>query len=194
MCPPFLTGESGTSGRSERDNRGENANGASSVERALPREKIFAQAVWRKLPRRQMAVYPLRTMEDASQRVTLNGPLTETTLKLVFRIVSRIAFSPVRLSSEITSTAPLFTSTVARTTPGSAISLFFSLRPQPGHSQPLIRTSHWSRPCLRGFADALNELRHTVAASPPITNCRRSIFHLMSSAAYTALRSGSHSA
>ena len=106
------------------------------------------------------------------------GPLIETTLKLVFSMVSRIAFSPTRLSAAMTFTSPLLTFTVASTTPGILISLFLSLRPQPGHSQPLMRTIHFCCAFFRGVASAPKD---TVVAMPAIKNCRRSMVYLRAS-------------
>ena len=112
------------------------------------------------------------------QGLDSEGPWMETTLKLVFSIVSRMVFSPVRLSAEI-ATSPLLTLTVARTTPGICISLFWSLRPQPVHSQPLIWTAHWSSLRSPGAAETMDGIR--LAAIPPITNWRRFMIHLVAS-------------
>ena len=118
------------------------------------------------------------SIEYAHQGLIRTGPLIEITLKLVFSIVSRMAFSSIRLSAAITLTSPLLTFTVASTTPGNVVSFFLSLRPQPGHSQPLMRTIHCCCSFFRGVAKAP---KHTVVARPAIKNCRRSMFHLMAS-------------
>ena len=95
-----------------------------------------------------------------------------TTLKLVVSMVLRMTVSVTFLFVVSSCTSPLFTFTVASATPFTAVSLFWSLRPQPVHSQPLIRTIH--RRCrLLGFAAKPTPLN--AVASPASTNVRRRI-------------------
>ena len=119
--------------------------------------------------------HPTSGPSHALQRATLTGPLMETTLNLLFLTASRMAFSVVRLSAVTTLARPFLTSTVEPTTPGNAFNRLLSLRPQPGHSHPLMRNIHLNCRCAVDFANAPREPRAAAAAKVLIIHCRRFI-------------------
>ena len=103
-----------------------------------------------------MASSDKRAVSCSSAR-DAHWPFDGDNLKLLFLTASRMAFSVVRLSAVTTLARPFLTSTVEPTTPGNAFNRLLSLRPQPGHSHPLMRNIHLNCRCAVDFANAPRE-------------------------------------